>query len=88
MRILLSSIGRRGYLVKYFKDAIGDAGEIWGADSSPYAPAFQYCDHVMLLPKVGEVGYAEKLLALCIKNKIDMVVPLIDPELEVLGGSI
>jgi carbamoyl-phosphate synthase large subunit len=84
MRILLSSIGRRGYLVKYFKDAIGDAGEIWGADSSPYAPAFRYCDRVVLLPKVGEAGYAENLLALCIKNKIDMVVPLIDPELEVL----
>ena len=87
MRILLSSIGRRGYLVKYFKDAIGDAGEVWGADSSPYAPAFQYCDHVMLLPKVGEAGYADKLLALCKKNKIDMVVPLIDPELEVLAAE-
>ena len=86
MRILLSSIGRRGYLVKYFKDAIAHDGEIWGADGSPYAPAFQYCDHVMLLPKVGEVGYAEKLLDLCKKNKINMVVPLIDPELEVLAA--
>jgi len=85
MRILLSSIGRRGYLVKYFKDAIGNAGEVWGADSSPYVPAFQYCDHVMLLPKVGEAGYAGKLLDLCKKNKINMVVPLIDPELEVLA---
>jgi carbamoyl-phosphate synthase large subunit len=86
MRILLSSVGRRGYLVKYFKQAVGDAGEVWGADSSSYAPAFRYCDHVMLLPKVGEAGYADKLLALCSKNKIDMVVPLIDPELEVLAA--
>jgi carbamoyl-phosphate synthase large subunit len=38
------------------------------------------------LPKVGEVGYARKLLALCKKYKIDMVVPLIDPELEVLAA--
>jgi len=87
MRILLSSIGRRGYLVKYFKEAIGDAGEIWGADTSSYAPAFRYCDRVALLPKVDEAGYAEKLLALCIKNKIDMVVPLIDPELEILAAE-
>jgi carbamoyl-phosphate synthase large subunit len=85
MRVLLSSVGRRGYLVKYFKQAVGDAGEVWGADSSSYAPAFRYCDHVMLLPRVGEAGYADKLLALCRKNKIDMVVPLIDPELEVLA---
>jgi carbamoyl-phosphate synthase large subunit len=87
MRILLSSIGRRGYLVNYFKDAIRGAGEVWGADGSPYAPAFQYCDNVILLPKVGEAGYIDKLLALCSKNKIDMVVPLIDPELEVLAAQ-
>ena len=87
MRILLSSIGRRGYLVKYFKEAIAHDDEIWGADGSPYAPAFQYCDNVMLLPKVGEAGYADRLLGLCKKNKIDMVVPLIDPELEVLAAS-
>jgi carbamoyl-phosphate synthase large subunit len=86
MRILLSSVGRRGYLVKYFKQAVGNAGEVWGADSSSYAPAFRYCDHVMLLPRVGEAGYGDKLLALCRKNKIDMVVPLIDPELEVLAA--
>jgi carbamoyl-phosphate synthase large subunit len=85
MRILLSSVGRRGYLVKYFKQAVGNAGEVWGADSSFYASAFRYCDHVVLLPKVGEAGYVDELLALCKKNKIDMVVPLIDPELEVLA---
>ena len=87
MRVLLSSVGRRGYLVKYFKQAVGDAGEVWGADSSSYAPAFRYCDHVVLLPRVGEAGYADKLLALCRKNKIDMVVPLIDPELEILAAE-
>jgi carbamoyl-phosphate synthase large subunit len=86
MRVLLSSVGRRGYLVKYFKQAVGDAGEVWGADSSSYAPAFRYCDHAMLLPRVGEADYADKLLVLCRKNKIDMVVPLIDPELEVLAA--
>jgi carbamoyl-phosphate synthase large subunit len=86
MRILLSSVGRRGYLVKYFKQALGDAGEVWGADSSPYTPAFKYCDNVMLTPKVVETAdYADKLLAHCIKSKIDMVVPLIDTTLEVLA---
>ena len=87
MRVLFSSVGRRGYLAKYFKQAVGDAGEVWGADSSSYAPAFRYCDHITLLPRVGEAGYADKLLALCKKNKIDMVVPLIDPELEILAAE-
>ncbi len=85
MRVLLANVGRRGYLVKYFKLALGDAGEVWGSDSSPYTPAFQYCDNVMLAQKVEAADYVDKLLARCIKSKIDMVVPLIDPTLEVLA---
>jgi len=85
MRVLLSNVGRRGYLVKYFKQALREAGEVWGSDSNPYTPAFQYCDNVLLAQKVETADYADKLLSLCIKNKIDMVVPLIDPTLEVLA---
>ncbi len=85
MRILLSSVGRRGYLVKYFKQALAGTGEVWGADSSSYAPAFAFCDRSVILPKVIQEDYSDKLLTLCMINKIDMVVPLIDPELEVLS---
>ena len=88
MRILLSSVGRRGYLVKYFKQAAGADGEVWGADSSPYASAFQYCDKSVLLPTVNDRLYIEQLINLCKDNHIDMVVPLIDPELEVLSAHI
>jgi len=86
MRILLSSVGRRGYLVKYFKEALGTDGEVWGGDHSTYAPAFHYCDNRVLLPKVTEADYAHQLLQFCRTSHIDMVVPLIDPELEVLAA--
>jgi len=85
MRVLLSSVGRRGYLVKYFKEALAKDGEVWGGDVKKYAPAFQYCDHSVLMPKVTEPHYIDHLLQLCRRHKIDMVVPLIDPELEVLA---
>lgn len=85
MRILLTSIGRRSYLVRYFKETLGNDGEVWGADSSPYAPALQFCDRALLLHQVSAPRYAEKLLTLCKENSIDIVVPLIDPELEVLA---
>ena len=85
MRVLLSSIGRRGYLVKYFKEAVGSNGEVWGGDCSRHASAFCYCDQVVLLPPVTDESYVDEILALCRRFGIDMVVPLIDPELEILA---
>ena len=85
LRVLLSSIGRRGYLVKYFREALGPGGQVWGADSSPYAAGFVYCDRKLLISEVNHAEYVDHLLDICTKNQIDIVVPLIDPELEVLS---
>jgi carbamoyl-phosphate synthase large subunit len=85
MRILLTSVGRRGYLVKFFKESLGKNDQVWGADNSEYAPAFHYCDNTLLISKVTDPGYTDRLLSFCKNNKIDMVIPLIDPELEVLA---
>lgn len=84
MNILLSSVGRRGYLVQYFQGALGSSGQIWGVDSCSYAPGFVYCDHRLILPEVTCPEYCNKLLAVCKENEIQVIVPLIDPELQVL----
>lgn len=86
MKILLSSVGRRGYLVKYFKEALGLGNQVWGADNSACAPGFSYCDKTILLPEVIKDHYPQVLLEICQTNKIDVVIPLIDPELEVLAS--
>jgi carbamoyl-phosphate synthase large subunit len=86
MNILLTSVGRRGYLVQYFKQALSGSGQVFGADNSCFAPAFAYCDRTFILPEVKNNSYADALLKVCIENKIDVVVPLIDPELEILSG--
>jgi carbamoyl-phosphate synthase large subunit len=85
MNILLTSVGRRGYLVKYFKEALGLTGKVFGGDNSPCSPAFAYCDGTAILPRVQKDHYPEALLEICRKNNIDIVIPLIDPELEVLA---
>lgn len=86
MKILLSSVGRRGYLVKYFKEALGPGNQVWGADNSACAPGFSYCDKTILLPEVIKDHYPQVLLEICQTNKIDVIIPLIDPELEVLAS--
>ena len=85
MRVLLSSVGRRGYLVKFFKEALGKDGQVWGGDNSKLVPAFAYCDNTVLLPKITEPDYADKLLRFCNENRINMIIPLIDPELEIFA---
>ena len=85
MNILLTSVGRRGYLVRYFKEALGSAGQVWGGDNSPHSPAFAYCDGTAILPQVQKDHYPQALLDICQKNNIDIVIPLIDPELEILA---
>jgi len=78
-------VGRRGYLVRYFKEAIGSAGQVWGGDNCSFSPAFADCDRTVLLPEVKTDHYPDQLLDICVKNNIDIVIPLIDPELEVLA---
>ncbi|MEN8128556.1 MAG: ATP-grasp domain-containing protein [Planctomycetota bacterium] len=81
----MTSVGRRGYLVKYFKDALGGRGRVFGADNSPCSPAFAYCDGTAILPEVKKDHYVQTLLEVCIANSIDIVIPLIDPALEILA---
>ena len=83
---MLTSVGRRGYLVRYFKEALGTTGRVWGADNSRYAPAFAYCDHRVLIPEITHADYLDHLLELCRVNRIEVVIPLIDPELEILSA--
>lgn len=85
MNILLTSVGRRGYLAKYFKEALADQGKVFGADNCPHSPAFAYCDDTAILPQVQKDHYVQTLLEICTNFKIDIVIPLIDPELEILA---
>ena len=40
MNVLLTSVGRRTYLVEYFKKAVGEKGKVCVANSSALSPAF------------------------------------------------
>jgi len=86
MNILFSTVGRRGYLVKFFREVLGPDDKIFGADNSPYAPGLVYCDHRTRFPKVTAPEYVGVVLDYCVKHKIDIVIPLLDPELEVLAA--
>jgi carbamoyl-phosphate synthase large subunit len=80
MRVLMTSIGRRVSLVKLFRDTFPG---VWiaGGDCLVTAPALECTDKAFALPYNIDDRYMETVLNICIKEKIDIAIPLIDPEL-------
>jgi carbamoyl-phosphate synthase large subunit len=86
--ILFTSAGRRVSLVKYFKEALKELfldGKIVTADMQNNAPAAWVGDIHELLPRVTDECYIARLLEICNKHEIKLLIPLIDTELQVLA---
>ncbi len=78
----MTSIGRRVSLVKIFREVFSEV-LIIGGDYLKTAPALSYVDKVYELPYKIDDNYAHTVLEICKKEKINVVIPLIDTELEV-----
>ena len=87
MNLLMCSVGRRGKLLKYFRETMGRKGRIIATDHSPYAPALYFADKQYVVPKITEPGYIDTLLNICGKEKVDAMATFIDPEIEVLARN-
>ena len=85
MNILLTSVGRRSYLIDYFKEALGSDGEIHVSNSSDITPAFTRADKSVVSPLIFDDSYIPFLLEYCKANKIGAIIPLFDLDLSVLS---
>lgn len=86
MNILFTSVGRRTYLVEYFKKEIGN-GEIHVANSSNISPAFGVADQCVVSPLIYDENYIPFLLEYCQNNYIDVLISLFDIDLMVLAKN-
>jgi carbamoyl-phosphate synthase large subunit len=90
LNILFSCVGRRVSLLEGFRRVMADLGvpgHVYGADWSPLAPAFHRVDEGFLVSGVNSPNYVDDLLDVCRRKKIDLVIPLIDWELQVLAEA-
>lgn len=87
MNLLMCSVGRRGELLKDFRQTMGTEGKIVATDNSPYAPALYFADEQYLVPKITEPNYIDTLLDICKKENIQAIATFIDPEIEVLSKN-
>ena len=86
MKILLTSAGRRSYLVEYFKDALAGNGEVH-ASNSEWSAAMQVADKAIISPLIYDEAYIDFLLNYCNLNQINAIIPLFDIDLSVLSKS-
>lgn len=87
MNLLFCSVGRRGELIRDFKDSMKDDVYIVATDNSPYAPALYLADKQYIVPLINDKNYISTLLDICKKEKINAITTFIDPEIEVLAKN-
>lgn len=87
MKVLLTSVGRRAYMVKYFKDALGKGGQVHVCNSDDKTVAFHYADKSVISPLIYDDNYIPFLLNYCKENKIDLLLSLFDIDLLVLAKN-
>jgi carbamoyl-phosphate synthase large subunit len=88
IRVLFTGGGRRVSLLRAFRTSaqrLGESIELHVGDADLSAAACEISDTNHLLPLSREPTYIEQIVAICAKAQIDMVIPLIDPELPVLA---
>lgn len=87
MNILILSAGTRDKVVQYFKKELAGRGRVIATDCSDLAPAIYEADEYVIVPRITEPGYLERILEICREKKIDGVLSLIDPELSLLAAN-
>lgn len=88
MNILFTSVGRRVELVQQFHqaaDVLKTELKIIGVDISETAPALFFCDKARRICRINDPRYLEELLAICVEEQVQLVIPTIDTDLLLLA---
>lgn len=88
--ILILSVGRRVELVNSFKETAKKMNEtivLHGADIDRTAPALLFCDYQHIIKRIGQKGYINELIGLCLSHTVNLIIPTIDTELLLLSQN-
>ena len=88
LKVMFTSVGRRVELINLFKNTAQKMGYqivIIGADHDFTSPALFFVDKVYRLPYKIDDQYVKHVYEICKNEAVDLLVPLIDPELPVFS---
>lgn len=84
--VLITSVGRRSYLVRWFQEALAGRGEVHVVNSSPLTPAFALADAAEVCPLIYSEEYIPFLFAYCRDHRIGALLSLFDIDVPVLAA--
>ncbi len=85
LKVLFTSSGRRVELIRIFKK---EGFVVFSADADPTAPSLYIADKSFILPPLSqEENYLDSLIRICKEEGIDIVIPLIDPDVVILSKN-
>ncbi len=89
MNILFLNVGRRCELVRAFRSSLTarGGGVIFGTDIDPHAPGMHYVDRAEVFPHSSDDSFVERLNELENAHDIRLLIPTIDPDLELLAAK-
>jgi carbamoyl-phosphate synthase large subunit len=89
VNVLFTSAGRRVELLRAFRQAyreLGLNGQIVVADFDPLAPCHQVADTSFIVPRLNDADYVPELQRIIRNERVNLVFPLIDPDVLVLAS--
>ena len=88
--LLFLNAGRRVELIRGFRAAMGGLGikgRIVATDINGLAPALYVGDSHHLTPRSREPDFVECIRDICLRERVNLIVPLIDPDLLILAQN-
>lgn len=88
MNILLTSVGRRAYIIEYLKEIykrLSICGNIIAANSDGLTTAMSAADRAFVSPLIYDDRYIPFLLDICEREKVDILLSLFDIDLPILA---
>lgn len=86
MNILLTSVGRRTYMIEYFKQALDGKGKVF-ASNSILTHTLKQADEYVLTPNIYDDNYIAFLTDYCKRHKISAIISLFDIDLPILARN-
>ncbi|MBT3194399.1 MAG: ATP-grasp domain-containing protein [Verrucomicrobia bacterium] len=80
-RVLISTVGRRSYLVEFFRQALGGRGQVIATNCTANSPGMLVADHAVVVPPVSAPEYPEVVLDTCRRYGVGLLCSVFDLDL-------